>query len=459
VRLLFFVISAVLSVAPLKVFAAEPAPIYACNVGAYRLLSREYVFITPSTPDTLRYRLYDGRSGRLYPKDHNEFYSGAGWSEKEPIVATARFEPCTDKAPSRRLDFSLMDGPHGFAKRVAIPKKAVHFTSGGVDLYGELYRPPAGRPGALVVLIFGSGGDSATTYNYLQYMLPLKGIATFVYDKRGTGPSGGKLSANFDELANDAVAAMNKARELLNDSNVPVGFMGESQGGWIAPLAATRTPTDFVVVGYGLAISPLDESREQITRALRSKGYGDDVVGKAMQLTDLTARIIATHFQEGMDELQQLKAQYAHEPWLKDVQGDFTGPFLDADDAQLAKLREAFAMDISMYYDPKPVLNQVKAPMLWVLGGKDEEAPSDTTLAFLKELQPQSPQLDIAVFPNADHGIIEFEEINGERRSSRIAEGYHDLIVQWMLTRSLRGKFGTAVLLRDQPDQRAASTR
>ena len=68
----------------------------------------------------------------------------------------------------------------------------------------------------------------------------------FVYDKRGTGKSTGRFTVDFSELADDAIAAVAQARKLL--PNVPVGLMGESQGGWIAPLAAARSPVDFVVV-------------------------------------------------------------------------------------------------------------------------------------------------------------------------------------------------------------------
>jgi hypothetical protein len=80
--------------------------------------------------------------------------------------------------------------------------------------------------------------------------------------------------------------------------------------------------------------------------------------------------------------------------------------------------------------------------MLWIVAGKDTEAPSAPTLEFLRTLQREPPQLDIAVFPNADHGILE---------DDRQSTGYHDLLVKWIRTRKLEGQFGTAIL---QPDRR-----
>jgi hypothetical protein len=86
--------------------------------------------------------------------------------------------------------------------------------------------------------------------------------------------------------------------------------------------------------------------------------------------------------------------------------------------------------------------------MLWIVAGKDTEAPSPPTLEFLRTLQPAPPQLDIAVFPNADHGILEEGEQNGQPYARQSA-GYFDLLAHWLRTRNLAGKFGTALL---QPD-------
>ena len=78
-------------------------------------------------------------------------------------------------------------------------------------------------------------------------------IGAFVYDKRGSGGSSGRYTQKFLTLANDAIAALTEARRLAG-----------SQGGWVAPLAAKIEPVDFVVVSFGLAVSPLDEDRAAI---------------------------------------------------------------------------------------------------------------------------------------------------------------------------------------------------
>jgi alpha-beta hydrolase superfamily lysophospholipase len=392
--------------------------------------------ITPSDEGALRYRVPDGRSGRLYPDGDRRFHGGAGWASREPRIAEAVFDGC----PGNRIEFRLKDGPSGVAQRVAVTRTPTTFSSLGNTLYGELFAPE--KPQALVVLVFGSGQDSAVAYNYVQHLLAYHGIAAFVYDKRGTGKSTGRFTVDFSELADDALMAMAHARKLLNAPGAPVGLMGESQGGWIAPLAAVRAPADFVIVSYGLAISPLDEDRFEVMNELRAKGYDDGVVAKGRELTDITARIMLSRFTDGLDDLRKFKAAHADAKWLQEVEGDFTGPLLRSPDDQFEELRQLLGFDAILDYDAQAALRRVQVPMLWIVAGKDTEAPSAPTLEFLRTLQAAPAQLDIAVFPNADHGILE---------DDRQSAGYHDLLVKWIRTRKLEGQFGTAVL---QPDRR-----
>ena len=78
---------------------------------------------------------------------------------------------------------------------------------------------------------------------------------------------------------------------------------------------------DFVIVGFGLAVSPLDEDREAIEYDMQSQHYGPDVMTKAMQISDADAAIFLSDFRTGYDRLDALKAQYSKEPWFKYVRG------------------------------------------------------------------------------------------------------------------------------------------
>ena len=50
-----------------------------------------------------------------------------------------------------------------------------------------------------------------------------------------------------------------------------------------------------------------------------------------------------------------------------------------------------------------------------------------------------------AVFPDTDHGIIEFEERDGERMYTRYAEGYYAMMVEWIRRGTVTGPYGRAL--------------
>jgi dienelactone hydrolase len=83
-------------------------------------------------------------------------------------------------------------------------------------------------------------------------------------------------------------------------------------------------------------------------------------------------------------------------------------------------------------------LRAYEKPHLWVLAGRDSSAPSANTLRILRGVQATRSNLDIVVFPTADHGIIEFDEKDGERLRTRYSEGYFRLIADWILSKEVK---------------------
>jgi uncharacterized protein len=106
--------------------------------------------------------------------------------------------------------------------------------------------PKGLRPVPIVVLVHGSAQFSARDFYELQRSFPSEGIGVFVYDKLGTGASGGEYSHDYGLLAKDAVAALREAQRLAGSRAGRICYYGTSQGGWVAPLAATMAPVDFV---------------------------------------------------------------------------------------------------------------------------------------------------------------------------------------------------------------------
>ena len=222
--------------------------------------------------------------------------------------------------------------------------------------------------------------------------------------------------------------------------------MGGSQAGWIAPLAATQAPVDFVLVGYGMAEGPLAEDAGEVRQSLIDRGYGADVLAQAKEITDATGRVIASDYRDGFEELSEVKRRYGNTPWLGQIQGEFTQDFLQHPNLMLRVFGPFHDVGTSWEYDPMPTLRQVSAPQLWILAGSDREAPHEETLRRLAELQSEGRPIVTAVFPDTDHGIIEFEEHDGERTYTRYAEGYYPMMVEWIRSGTVTGPYGRAMI-------------
>lgn len=423
--------------------AERPDPDLLCHAGAYRLATGERLAVTPSDAETLRYRFVDGRSGRLYPDGEGRFVSGLGWAVREPTILVAEFGACG----ADLVRWSFVGEPSVEARRIGLRVGDRTFRGRDVELAGRLVLP-ADDLRALVVLVHGSEDFAATDYYGLQYLLPPVGIGVFVFDKRGTGRSGGEYTQDFDVLANDVAAAVREVRDLVV-RDVPVGLIGGSQGAWVAPLAATREPVDFLIAAYGMVESPLAEDRAEVLDGLARRGYGEDVLARAREVTDATGRVMASGFRDGYDELARVKARNRDEPWMSELGGEFTQDLVDYPVWALRIAGPWFDRGTPWDYDPLPALESLGIPMLWILAGGDTEAPTAETLRILRELQPRDGQLDVVVFPGAEHGVIEVVVEGGERRLMGHAAGYWALQEHWILNRNLEGRFGRAELFPD----------
>ncbi|MFK2903275.1 alpha/beta hydrolase [Dyella ginsengisoli] len=423
-------------------FASLPLASHAadrCEVGIYRLADGEDVDIGPSDNGTLRWRKLDGTSGALRQAAPGHWQSSYGWTGRADGIEVS-FHAC----PTEGLHFGGLAG-----RRLPLAVTETRFVSRGTTLVGRLLLPPGKSRVPVVVLVHGAEHDSARRFNYLQRLLPSQGVGAFVYDKRGTGRSGGQYTQDFDLLADDAVAAMREARRLAGRRLSRIGYQGGSQGGWVVPLATRRAPVDFAIVSFGLAVSVIDEDQQEIALEMQLKGYRPDIVAKGQAIGAAAERVIASGATEGLDALDAIRARYRHEPWYKDVHGNYTWVVLPLSRQQIVAKSGAFHFGTPFHYDPMPTLSAVTVPQLWVLGGMDLEAPSAETSRRLQRLIAARHPITLALYPGAEHGMTEFEiGPHGERLSTRYAPGYFRMLADFARHGSLVGAYGQARITR-----------
>ena len=383
--------------------AAQP-----CVVGAYSGPGERFATITARpTPGEWRWWRDDGRFG----------IAGQGG-----VTCAA--------------DALIVDGARW--PRIALKQTDVRFKgSDGVELAGRLIEPPI-RPNTLpplVVTVHGSEDWGWIDRAQHPYILAAQGIAVFLYDKRGTGASKGKYNQNFRLLSSDAVAAARTAKRLAAGRYSRFGMVGSSQGGWVAPAAANAAGAQFVAVGYGLLLNPLEEDAEQVATEMRDAGFGADALAGARAVTDATGAVMASHFRDGYARLAEVKARYGTQPWFARIKGEFSGEVLAAGEAELRASGAAKYdnLDIDWRYDAQAHLKAVKAPQLWIVAGADREAPPALTIARLEALRRAGKRIRVVRFPDTDHGMVEFAQApDGTRAPTRVTDGYFRMVGDWI---------------------------
>lgn len=410
------------AVAFLSTLAAAPALAQTvCTPGTYTAPDGDFVVLVKSpavAAPGLRYLFRDGRRGAT---------SDAG----VPLICGTGDVTVEGKAWSP----------------VAFRETPATFDSVGTKMTGVLIEPP-GAPDAkrpLVVMVHGSERNSPIGGVY-GYAMAAQGISVFVYDKRGTGGSEGEYTQNFELLAEDAAHALAQARSMTAGRHGRAGFFGGSQGGWVAPLAATRTKADFVAIGFGLVASPIEEDREQMVSEVRAAGLGDDAVALVNRLSQATADLLLSDFREGYDKLDAVRAEMAGKPSAAKIEGEHSGAIARMPNADLRRIGAARFDNLELIwdYDALAALKRLDAPLLWVLAGEDREAPIETTRGALLGLEQAGKPIDVYLFPDTDHGMFEYTTAaDGSRSVTRITDGYLKLLGDW-IKGDARGAYGRA---------------
>ena len=399
--------------------------------GAWRFPDGHIVALSPTGEDGV-WRMRDFSNGRvhsLYPDSEDSFTVRPGWSPEAPEAATVFFEP------GGALIWNQATGQER-VERIPLREKAAEFRSGDANLRGRLILPDGPGPHPAVVLVHGSEKDAATVFSHEGWLLAPHGVAVLIFDKRGTGTSEGKFGMDFGQLSDDVVAAVEWLGSQPEIDRDRIGLAGYSQGGWISPLAASKTDAvKFVLVGFGMVDSPAEEDRKETLALLRKKGFSEADKVEAEELIKAGHEVIRTRFDGGWERVAELKARFKDEPWVE-VLDDGTAGSLMKYPAWAMKIAGPRMMPLGLdrwwFHDSRPILEKLDIPMLWLIGGDDVEAPNEVTIAALQQLQARGKPFEMVVYPGADHGILLFEEKDGERIYTRYAPGYFRKKVEWI---------------------------
>lgn len=297
----------------------------------------------------------------------------------------------------------------------------VEFHNGGIKLAGTVFSPKTLGPHPGIVLIHGSGDPPRWWLEWYADFFARQGLVTLFFDKRGTGESDGDWHAvGFEPLARDGLAGIEFLRSRDDVDPDRVGFWGISQAGWIMILADSLSDdVAFTLVTSGATVSVANEIKYDYLVRLRDAGYGEDDIVAAERILDLDHHVTMTG--EGYDELRALVKNARGEPWWKLME---------------FYLLPAGARDFSRLiggFDPRPYLETVDIPMLWMYGLADKSVEPGPNIAILEDIIAEHDKpWTIKTFPNADHGIDVPAPPNAPFPFERPAPGYADTMAEWL---------------------------
>jgi len=396
-------------------------------LGAYRLDDGRTVSIRRSVDDTLRYRIYEsGKSGRLYPESEHVFVSGPGFSEREPVEIEVRFDSA-EQGDFDSIEWRSGDASPQTARRIGTEREA-YFESDGARLFSRLHLPDSPPPYPAVVLVHGSGDSPGTEWFYNSDFFVANGFAALTYDKRGSGRSEGRFNFDFEQLAEDVVAAVDFLESVPEIDKRRIGLSGYSQGAWVAPLAASKTERiRFVVVNYGMIQSPAEEARLEMRQLLLDAGVAGGELQDGDELIRAAVALVASEFKEGWREFEVQKEIHRDAAWLEHLDGTPVGTLVKWPKF-LVKLigPRRLPKGLDWYYDSTELLESSETPMAWLLAEDDRSAPNEQTIATLHSLIEAGKPYSLTIFPDADHGMLTFTHKNGARTYEGYAPGYFD---------------------------------
>jgi len=288
-------------------------------------------------------------------------------------------------------------------------REEVRFRNGPVSLAGTLLKPRTPGPHPAIVLVHGSGaqGRKVWAYRSLGEIFARRGIAALVYDKRGVGASTGDAEASsFEDLAGDAAAAFELLAHRSDIDRNRIGMLGSSQGGWLAPLAASRLrKVAFLILNKGAAVDVEEQEVERVEYGMRSEGkFSEPDIAAALAYTRLVFRVAASGADgsgDGWPELQAATARARGARW--------------ADQVQLAESEKDVAGWRIQRFDPAPILKRTRVPVLALFGEKDTFVPpaenADLMRAYLREAG--NTDVTIVVIPGLGHSSFAGQSLRG----------------------------------------------
>jgi len=286
----------------------------------------------------------------------------------------------------------------------------------GTRIAGTLTMPAGAGPFPAALLITGSGAQDRNEalmghkpFLVIADALTRRGIAVLRVDDRGVGGSTGNImTATISDNAGDALAGLEFLRHHLKIDSTRVGLIGHSEGGWVAPLAASRSGhVAYVVLLAGPAVTGEAIRYAQDSVLALAAGASFAMVSANHKLSFAMNQALKAEPNDSLAADAMLSA-------AESVYHRLTPPERAAIDttkmfADTTALRQRLQVLTTPWYrylltyDPVPALRALRIPTLALFAERDLQVPPKQSVPVLERVTAGRHNVTIRVFPGLNH--------------------------------------------------------
>ncbi|WP_299819505.1 alpha/beta fold hydrolase [uncultured Pontibacter sp.] len=334
------------------------------------------------------------------PESIDGYLKQAGQSMHIPLTKGEASEPKRPQTPAKPYPYQETE--------VTLDNKAA-----GIKLVGTLTLP-AGKSAAPAVILFTGSGPQDRDETILGHKpflvladyLTRQGFAVLRLDDRGVGKSGGNFAtATTADFASDAEAAYTYLKNFKGVDAKKIGLLGHSEGALIAAKVAAKHPeVAFVVLMAGNAVPGTELLVAQNEALLKASGVPQEQLQVYLQLREAQFKVAASEKDvfKAAEKIKQL--EHDAKAKLTEQEQKQLGLTPQNEQVLVAQLSSPW-MRYYLAYNPAPVLQKLKMPVLALNGTKDLQVPYQQNLpATEKALQAAgNKKYKIKEMPNLNH--------------------------------------------------------
>lgn len=298
------------------------------------------------------------------------------------------------------------------------------YQAGDLMVAATLLLPTGDGPFPAAVIIQGAGPSSRKNLwsRMIAQQLTLRGIASYLPDKRGTGDTGGDfLSADFTDLARDIAAAVDYLATRPEIDGEAVGVIGLSQGGFYAPVVAAENDRVRFAGAVSASVLPFAETVDhEMSNTFLQGGLEADGYDAAMALQRAAWAFAAGGPWSDYD--RQRAEALALAPESDAILG-----FPSAEDDPLWGW-----LGLVAEHDPMAYWRQIDTPVFFAYGELDEDdnVPVRRSVLRIQE-ELDTAHVTIRVYPGSGHAL--YDPAMLERGEAEIRSDFGAELADWIL--------------------------